>query len=132
MFVLHQGMDAAALGVTHDDDVLDLKVAHGEFHSGAGAVIIVVGLVGRDEVRHVPHDEQLARTDAEFQRRINARIRAGDHHGLGLLTLGHEIFDRLLVLAEVFRAELAVTLEERCEARPGFVGHPSAATSPPF
>ena len=58
-----------------------LSASHGVFHRGARAVIFALGLVRRNEIGDVAHDEQRAGLGIEDRRHIDTRVAAGDHHG---------------------------------------------------
>ncbi len=81
-----RGGDAAAAGVAHDDDLLDLELGDGELDRRRRAVGRAVGLVGRDEIGDVAHDEHLAGCRIEDARRVDPAVGAGDDHDPGRLT----------------------------------------------
>jgi hypothetical protein len=67
------------------DDVRNPEHQRRIFDRRAGAVIFAFRLVGRNEIGDVAHDEQRAGVGVEDRRHIDARVAAGDHHGLGRL-----------------------------------------------
>ena len=109
-------LDTAAMGVTKDDDMLHLEVAHREFNRGACAVALAGGLVGRDEISHVTDDEELARFSLAQDRGIDATIGAGNHHRLWVLTLLHEIVEKFRLLVVIGLTEGFEILNETVDS----------------
>eukprot|EP00611_Tribonema_gayanum_P004131 TRINITY_DN13325_c0_g1_i1.p2 TRINITY_DN13325_c0_g1~~TRINITY_DN13325_c0_g1_i1.p2 ORF type:complete len:147 (+),score=21.71 TRINITY_DN13325_c0_g1_i1:436-876(+) len=66
-----RGPDAAAFRMAHDDDVVDAQILHREFQRRAGAVVMHVRLIGRDQIGDVAGDEQVARTRIQDERRLD-------------------------------------------------------------
>src|SRR5690349_12395397 len=58
-------LHAAATRVAQDDDALNAEVHYAELDCRAHAVKPSTGLVGRDQIRHVARDVQLARLSAK-------------------------------------------------------------------
>ncbi len=54
---VEQRANAAAHGVTQDHDLAHLQRAHREFDRGTDAVRLVVGAIGRRDIRDVADDE---------------------------------------------------------------------------
>ncbi len=80
-----QRPDAAAHGVTHDHDLAHPQPPHREFDRGADAVRLIVGAVGRRQIRDIADDEEFARRGIENHLRIGAAVRAGDDQRAGPL-----------------------------------------------
>lgn len=57
---LHKSLDAAALRVPHDDDMLNLEVADRIFQGGADAVEAGILFARWNQVGDVTHDEQVS------------------------------------------------------------------------
>ena len=74
--VLHQRLDATALGVTEHDDVLHAQHLHAEFQRRRYAVRGAVRRVGRDDVGDVADDEQFAGSRIEDHLRRHAANRS--------------------------------------------------------
>ena len=91
------------------DDVLDLEVDDGEFQRRAGAVPADIERARRYQVGDVPHHEQIARLGVGENRRIDPRIRAGDHHHFWLL-LDSELLEKRPLRLE----RSALELQEAC------------------
>jgi len=71
--------NAAAHGVTEHHDLAHLERANGEFDRGADAVRLVVGAIGRRDIRHVANNKQLARPGVENHLRVGPAVRTGDN-----------------------------------------------------
>ena len=56
----HQGMNAAAAGVSHDDDVLNVEMLDGILERRAHAVPTTIGSIWRYEVGYVAHDKEIS------------------------------------------------------------------------
>ena len=109
--------DAAATGVAHDDDVVDLQLGDGEFDRCRRAVGRAVGLVRRDEIGDVAHDEHLAGGRIEDARRIDPAVGAGDdHYSRRLAAVGEGVEARPLVDVRT-GTEAAIAVEKRAEGR---------------
>jgi hypothetical protein len=94
--------------MSHNHEVAHAQVEHAELDSGANAVEVAAGLVGRNQVGDVADDEQLSRHGAENRLRVDAAVRAGDHHDLRILTEGRQLFVVVGVRDEVTVTEAAV------------------------
>ncbi|MOA44716.1 hypothetical protein D3C78_1670350 [compost metagenome] len=96
--------------------MLDLQHVDAELQRRRDAVQLAVGLIGRDQVGDVAHDEQLARRGVEDQGGIGAAVGAGHDQGVRLLPVRGQglvlgAFGRPPVLAEA-----VIALEQ-------FIGH---------
>ncbi len=58
---IEQRTDATTVGMPQDDDVIHSQIADRVFQCSAGAVKAAGGLIGRDQVGHIAHHEQIAR-----------------------------------------------------------------------
>jgi hypothetical protein len=105
----HQFLDAAALGMTEDDDMGYAEIANGEFEGGAGSMVEPVRLERRQDVGGVAADEQLAGFGRVEDRRIDTRVRTGNDHSLRVLPL--------LLRLEKLRPPFAVVAAEPPEIR---------------
>ena len=83
-----RGARAAACAVAHHDDLRHLELRHGEFERGRDAVIAAGQVQRRHQIRDVADDEDLAGRSVEDLGGIDAAVRTGDHHHLGLLPFG--------------------------------------------
>lgn len=100
------GADRAAVAVATDHDALHLQAEHGELDRGHGAVQTVRLVIGRHQRADVAHKEELARSGAGEQVGHEARVGTADEQRLGVLALGHQVLEALLVAREVVGAEM--------------------------
>jgi len=70
--------------MAHDDNMLHTKRVHREFECGARRVALTIRRVGRYQIRHVTHDEQLAGTCIKNRFGCRAAVAAGNDHGVYL------------------------------------------------
>ena len=109
--------------MTHHDHVPDAQVQHRKLDGGADAVELAARLVGRHEVRHVAHHEQLARHGGEDGLRIDAAVAAGDDHHLRILP----VLGKLLILVGVGDEMAVLEAAEAVDEDFGEAGHASFA-----
>ena len=120
--MLGKGADAAAAGVTEDDDVADAEHLHGELERREHAVADAVPGEGRHQVRDVAHHEQLARMGIEDDLRRHPGIAAADDHDVRRLAAPRELLEAVALDRHATDEEIAVTLDEakrkcRCHER---------------
>ncbi len=116
--VFHQGADAAATRMAHDDDVLDFEVADGERDGGTGGSERARLIVRRHQIRHVTHDEHVTGVAIGQQRRVAARIAAGDHQCTRALALGQQAVKQCVLVAQIMLLEALETRQKF-----GYVSH---------
>mgnify|MGYP006170609733 CR=1 FL=1 len=89
-----------------------MQLQHRELDACHGAVQPVRAIEGRHQRAHIAHDEQLARPGAGQEVRHQARIRAPDEQGFGVLPLRHQILKPLLVQWKIIRMKTLQTLQQ--------------------
>ena len=94
-----QGLDAAAVGMTQNHNMVDLKIPHGVLNGGASAIILSGQLVGRYQIGDIAHHEQIPRGGTGQNGRIDAGIATGDQQHLGALPLLGQILHMLRILS---------------------------------
>ena len=110
--VAAEGVDAAAGGMSEDDDVLDLQRPDGELDGGRGAVVVGVGLVGGHEVRDVADHDHLPGIGVEDDLGRDAAVHAGDHQDARVLPGLGELGVVVALAPEARVAEAPVALHE--------------------
>src|SRR5690606_1075949 len=95
---VHDCVDGSALGVTADDDVLNVEDLDRVLDCGGGAPREAEA---RDDVAYVSDDEQLTRRGRGDEVRYDAGVAAGDEEGLGALARGGELLEELAMRGEV-------------------------------
>lgn len=88
-----QGLHAAAHPVAEHDHVLHLHRADTELEGGAGAVIRLIGLIGRYERGDVADSQNFSRCGVENARRIDAAVDASKNEGFGGLSFPGQRFE---------------------------------------
>ena len=104
----HQGVDATALGMTEHDDVLDGERQHGEFQRRRYAGEAAARLIGRHQIRHVTHHEDIAWFRPHQDGWVHPGVGAGHDERLRLLPLPQPL-EQGPVLAEVLFLEAPET-----------------------
>ena len=118
--------------MTHHDQVLDTQVQHRELDGGTDAVELAAGLVGRNQVRNVARNEQLAWHGAEDRLRVDAAVGAGDDHGVGRLPVGREFLVLLDIGKEVALFEAAEAVGEIFRKAAHCMPHPILSLAGPL
>ena len=110
--LLGEGGHAAALRVSEHDDVPHLERHDGVFERRRRAVIVVVRLVGRDQIRDVAQHEQFPGAGVEDGLRRDPRIAAADDHRPRALTFFGEFAKPLVLAWEAAGQESLIALDE--------------------
>jgi hypothetical protein len=105
--------DAAASGVTDDDQMLEIEIQDSELDRRTDAVKVPAGFVGRNEVRDVAQYEELTGHRTEDRLGIDAAVRAGNDHRVRILTVRSQLFVMHGVGHEVPVLEALVTVGKR-------------------
>ena len=82
---LHQGVDAAAVGVSDYDDMFHLQAVHRVLQRGADAVVAGIRFIRRDQVRDVADHEKVSGIAFRDQSGVHARVGTGDDQTPGML-----------------------------------------------
>ena len=109
-----RGLAPAAHAMPHHHDFADLEELHGEFESRRNPVLAGRGLERRHQCRDIAHDEDLTRVDVENLRRIDATVRARDHHDLWRLPF-LQLFPAVVLFLPVPLAKAGVAFDHLFE-----------------
>ena len=93
-------MNAAAVGVPHDDDVVDVEVLHAVFHRGEDGVRISGMVCSGHKRRNASHHKKVARATAHQNRRVRSRVAAGDDEGFRALAVRKTV-EELVFLEQI-------------------------------
>jgi hypothetical protein len=120
--MLGKGADAAATGVTEDDDMADAEHLHRELERREHAVADAVPRERRHEIRDVADDEQFAGMGVKDDLRRHPGIAAADDHDIRRLAAPGELAKAIALDRHAADEEIAVTLDEaerkcRCHGR---------------
>ena len=104
-------MNAAAVGVSHDDDVVYFQMFDAVLYGGHDGVRLPYGSLMRHDGGDVADDEEFARSAPQDDAGINARVAAGDDEGVRVLAFGKRR-EKFGVFGEHFTAKVVKSRDE--------------------
>lgn len=109
-------MNTAAIGVSHHDDVMHLKMLDAVFDGRDHRVVFARGVLVRNNGGNAADHEQVAGLASENDGRIGSRIAAGNDERFGTLTVC-QLLEKLFVPEQVFIAKTVKTRYELVKSR---------------
>lgn len=109
-------MNTAAIGVSHHDDVMHLKMLDAVFDGRDHRVVFASGVLVRNNGGDAADHEQVARLASENDGRIGSRIAAGNDERFGTLTVC-QLLEKLFVPEQVFVAKAMKSCDQFMKSR---------------
>ena len=110
-FGVQQAVNAAAVGVSHDDDVVHFQMFDAVLDGGHDGVGLPYGCLMRHDGGDVADDEEFARAAPQDDAGIDPRIAAGDDEGVRVLAFGKRR-EKFGVFGEHFTAKVVKSRDE--------------------
>lgn len=104
-------MDAAAVRVSHHDDVMHLKMLDAVLDGGDHRIVFAGGILVRNNGGNATDDKQVTRLTAQNDGRVGAGVATGDDKRLRTLPV-RQLLEKFLVLEQVFVSKAMKSRDE--------------------
>ena len=113
---IEQTVDAAAVRVSHHDDVMHLKMLDAVLDGGDHRIVFAGGILVRNNGGNATDDKQVTRLTAQNDGRVGAGIATGDDKRLRTLPM-RQLLEKFLVLEQVFVSKAMKSRDELVKSR---------------
>lgn len=113
---IEQTVDAAAVRVSHHDDVMHLKMLDAVLDGGDHRIVFAGGILVRNNGGNATDDKQVTRLTAQNDGRVGAGVATGDDKRLRTLPV-RQLLEKFLVLEQVFVSKAMKSRDELVKSR---------------
>lgn len=108
---IEQTVDAAAVRVSHHDDVMHIKMLDAVLDGGDHRIVFAGGILVRNNGGNATDDKQVTRLTAQNDGRVGAGIATGDDKRLRTLPV-RQLLEKFLVLEQVLVSKAMKSRDE--------------------